>query len=151
MDMRKRFLIWYTTSNTPTIEPRWVRRASDWDVVGADRTHHDTHRRGNMSQKILLLGITDSVLANAQQQLTRPDLEVFLGKSVEDVRSRLSQTPIDHVFIGGRLAEETHLEVAWEVIQASETTTVHLQDRSGPEGFLPFVQAVLRGLVPDEG
>ena len=99
-----------------------------------------------MSQKILLLGITDSVLANAQQQLTRPDLEVFLGKSVEDVRSRLSQTPIDHVFIGGRLAEETHLEVAWEVLQ-----TVHLQDRSGPEGFLPFVQAVLRGLVPDEG
>jgi DNA-binding NtrC family response regulator len=125
--------------------------ASDWDVVGADRTHHDTNRRRNMSQKILLLGITDSVLANAQQQLTRPDLEVFLGKNVEDVRSRLSQTPIDHVFIGGRLAEETHLEVAWEVIQASETTTVHLQDRSGPEGFLPFVQAVLRGLVPDEG
>jgi hypothetical protein len=37
-----------------------------------------------MSHKILLLGITDSVLANAQQQLTRPDLEVFLGKSVED-------------------------------------------------------------------
>ena len=104
-----------------------------------------------MSKKILLLGITDSVLANAQQQLTRPDLEVFLGKSVEDVRSRLSQTPIDHVFIGGRLAEETHLEVAWEVIEASGTTTVHLQDRSGPEGFLPFVQAVLRGLVPDEG
>lgn len=77
-----------------------------------------------MSQKILLLGITDSVLANAQQQLTRPDLEVFLGKNVEDVRSRLSQTPINHVFIGGRLAEETRLEVAWEVIQASETTTV---------------------------
>jgi len=103
-----------------------------------------------MSKKILLLGITDSVLIDAQQRLTRPGVEVFIGKGVEDVRSRLAQTPIDHVFIGGRLAEETHLEVAWEVIRASGTTTVHLQDRSGPEAFLPFVQAVLRGLVPDE-
>lgn len=102
-----------------------------------------------MSQKILLLGITDSVLVSAQRQLTRPDLEVYIGKSVEDVRSRLAQSSIDHVFIGGRLAEETHLEVAWEVVRASETTSVHVQDRSGPEGFLPFVQAVLCGLVPD--
>jgi hypothetical protein len=55
-----------------------------------------------MSKKILLLGFSDSVLAEAQQQLARPDLEVFRGKSVEDVRSRLSQTTIDHVFIGGK-------------------------------------------------
>lgn len=116
-----------------------------------ERIDHDANGRRNMSQKILLLGITDSVLANAQQQLTRPDLEVFVGKSVADVQVRLTQTSIDHVFIGGRLAEETHLEIAWEIIQASDTTTVHVQDRSGPEGFLPFVQAVLRGLVPDEG
>jgi hypothetical protein len=116
-----------------------------------DRTHHDTNRRRNMSKKILLLGFSDSVLADAQQQLARPDLEVFRGKSVEDVRSRLSQTTIDHVFIGGKLAVETHLEIAWEVLQASDAATVHLQDRLGPEGFLPFVQAVLRGLVPDEG
>jgi hypothetical protein len=104
-----------------------------------------------MSKKILLLGITDSVLANAQKQLTRPDLEVFVGKNVEDVRSRLSQTPIDHVFIGGKLAKETHLEVAWEAIRVSETTAVHVQDRSGPESFLPFVQAVLYGFFPDKG
>jgi hypothetical protein len=74
-----------------------------------DRTHHDTNRRRNMRKKILLLGFSDSVLANAQQQLTHSDLEVFLGKSVEDVRSRLSQTAIDHVFIGGKLAVETHV------------------------------------------
>ncbi len=104
-----------------------------------------------MSKKILLLGFSDSVLTNAQQQFTRPGLEVFLGKSVKDVRSRLSQTTIDHVFIGGKLAVETHLEIAWEVLQANDATTVHVQDRLGPEGFLPFVQAVLRGLVPGEG
>ena len=68
-----------------------------------------------MSKKILLLGFSDSVLADAQQQLARPDLEVFRGKSADDVRSLLSQTTIDHVFIGGKLAVETHLEIAWEV------------------------------------
>ncbi len=103
-----------------------------------------------MSQKILLLGFSDGVLANAQQQLTSPDLEVFLGKSVEDVRFRFSQTDIDHVFIGGKLAVETHLDIAWEVIQASDKATVHLQARLGPEGFLQFVQAVLRGFIPNE-
>jgi hypothetical protein len=104
-----------------------------------------------MTKKILLLGFSDSVLTNSQQQLTRPDLEVFIGKSVEDVRSLLSQTTIDHVFIGGRLAMETHLEIAWEALQANDATTVHVQDRLGRERFLPFVQAVLRGLVPSEG
>jgi hypothetical protein len=104
-----------------------------------------------MSKKILLLGFTDSILTEAQQRLTRPGLEVFLGKSVEDVRFRLSQTTIDHVFVGGKLAVETHLEIAWEVLQANDATTVHVQDRLGPEGYLPFVEAVLRGLVPNEG
>ena len=104
-----------------------------------------------MSKKILLLGFSDSVLADAQQQLVRPGLEVFRGKSVEDVRSWLSQATVDHVFIGGKLAVETHLEIAWEVLRASDATTVHVQDRLGPQGFPPFVQAVLRGLVPDKG
>jgi hypothetical protein len=103
-----------------------------------------------MSKRILLLGFTDSILIEAQQQFTRPGLEVFIGKSVEDVKSLLSQTTIDHVFVGGKVAVETHLEVAWEAIQANDATTVHIQDRLGREGFLPFVQAVLRGLVPEE-
>src|SRR5713101_5787823 len=71
---------------------RWLRTGMWLEERETDRTHHDTNRRRNMSKKILLLGFSDSVLTNAQQQLTRPDLEVFRGKSVEDVRSRLSQT-----------------------------------------------------------
>src|SRR5260221_4554396 len=65
--------------------------------------------RRNMSKKILLLGITDSVLANAQQQLTLPDLEVFLGKSLEDVWSWFSLAPTYHVFIGRSIAMDTDL------------------------------------------
>ncbi len=62
-----------------------------------------------MSKKILFLGLSDSVLADAQQQLARPDLEVFRGTSVEDVRSTLARTNIDHVFMGGGIPSQPHL------------------------------------------
>jgi hypothetical protein len=107
-----------------------------------------------MSKKILLLGLSDSVLADAQQQLARPDLEVFRGTSVEDVQSQLSRTTIDHVFMGGGLPSQPRLqtELVRAIFQASDTTTVHmLAPSSGPPGFVPFVQAVLRGLTGSEG
>jgi hypothetical protein len=107
-----------------------------------------------MSTKILLLGLSDSVLADAQQQLVHPDLEVFRGTSVEDVRSTMAQTSIDHVFMGGGLPTKPQLqmEMVWAIFQSSGTTTVHMLDTTrGPQGFLPFVQAVLRGLMGDAG
>jgi len=118
------------------------------------RTHHDTNRRRNMSKKILLLGLSDSVLADAQQQLARPDLEVFRGTSVEDVRSTMAQTTIDHVFMGGGLPSKPQLqmEMVWAIFQSSGTTTVHMLDTTrGPQGFVLFVQGVLRGLTDSEG
>jgi len=108
----------------------------------------------NMSKKILFLGLSDSVLADAQQQLARPDLEVFRGTSVEDVRSTLARTNIDHVFMGGGIPSQPHLqmEMVWAIFQSSATATVHMLDTSsGPQGFVPFVRAVLRGLADDEG
>ena len=107
-----------------------------------------------MSKKILLLGLSDSVLADAQRQLARPDLEVFRGTSVEDVRSTLARTNIDHVFMGGGMPSEPRLqmEMVQAIFQSSDTTTVHMMDpSSGPQGFVPFVRAVLRGLADDEG
>ena len=53
-----------------------------------------------MSKKILLLGVLDSILADVQQQVARPDLEVFRGTSVEDVRAVLARESIDHVIAG---------------------------------------------------
>jgi hypothetical protein len=107
-----------------------------------------------MSTKILLLGLSDSVLADAQQQLARPGLEVFRGTSVEDVRSTLARTNINHIFMGGGLPTQPQLqmELVWAIFQLSKTTTVHMLDTSvGPPGFVPFVRAVLRGLANDEG
>jgi hypothetical protein len=104
-----------------------------------------------MSKKILLLGVLDSILADVQQQVARPDLEVFRGTSVEDVRAVLARESIDHVIAGGGLELETRLEMVREIFQRSDTASVHLKDQgSGSQGFLPFVRAVLRGVIDDE-
>ena len=104
-----------------------------------------------MSKKFLILGRLDSVVADAKQ-FARPDLEVFRGTSVEDMRSTFARTNIDHVIMGAGIDLEIRLQIIREIFQLSETTTVHMKDRaSGPQGFMPFIHAVLRGLVDDEG
>ncbi len=105
-----------------------------------------------MSKKILLLGVLDSILADVEQQVARPDLEVFRGTSVEDVRSTLARTNIDHVIMGGGIPLETRLEMVREIFQSSDTANVHMKSHiPRSEGFLPFVRSVLRGLSEDEG
>src|SRR5258708_28910127 len=105
-----------------------------------------------MSKKILLLGVLDTILADAEQQVGRADLEVFRGTSVEDVRSTLARTNIDHVIRGGGIPLETRLEMVREIFQSSDTANVHMKSHiPRSEGFLPFVRSVLRGLSEDEG
>ncbi len=104
-----------------------------------------------MSKKILLLGVLDSILADVQQQVARPDFEFFRGTSVEDVRSTLARTTIDHVITGGGIELETRLQMVREIFQSSDKTSVHMKSHiPRSEGFLPFVRSVLRGLT-DEG
>jgi hypothetical protein len=105
-----------------------------------------------MSKKILLLGVLDSILADVEQQVARPDLEVLRGTSLADVRATLARTSIDHVIMGGGIPLETRLEMVREIFQSSDTTNVHMKDHaSGSQGFLPFVRSVLRGLINDDG
>jgi hypothetical protein len=116
------------------------------------RTTAMKKERRSMSKKILLLGVLDSILASVQQQVAHPDFEFFRGTSLEDVRSTLARTNIDHVIMGGGIPLETRLEMVRVIFQASDTANVHMKSHiPRSEGFLPFVQAVLRGLTEDEG
>ncbi|KIW97647.1 uncharacterized protein Z519_01231 [Cladophialophora bantiana CBS 173.52] len=118
---------------------------------------------------ILLLARKGSVLEQAPSQLlqaasaasdesfsspspTYPDLRVYTGSSVADVRSAFDQASaeahaIQHVFVGAGLELENRLEIVREVITLSASVCVHLKDAtSGPHGFVPFVKAVLGGM-----
>lgn len=96
---------------------------------------------------VLLLGLRGIVVEEARAQLQMPDVDVYGGGSIEDMRAVFAQTQIDHVIMGGGLPLDVRLAIVREVFQRSDSTTVHMKDiTSGPEGFFPFVRAVLRGL-----
>ena len=105
-----------------------------------------------MKKKVLLVGRTAGVIDEVQHHLEQADIELFEGTSIEDIRSALAQADIDHVIMGAGLELETRLQIVREIFQSSDKTSVHMKDRvTGPQGFLPFVQSVLRGLKAYEG
>ncbi len=100
-----------------------------------------------MVKRVLLLGVQATLLDDVRQQVQLPDIELRAGTGVDDVRSAFAHADLDHVIVGGGLDLETRLAVVREVFQSSDRATVHLKDHlSGPEGFIPFVRAVLIGV-----
>jgi len=82
-----------------------------------------------------------------KQELQTPGVDFQSGTGEADVDSALRQADIDHVIIGGGLDLEARAAVVRQVFQSSDRATVHMKDQmSGPEGFLPFVKAVLGAL-----
>ena len=100
-----------------------------------------------MARTVLILGRDEAVVGAARTQLAHPDIRVLSGLGLEDLRSTLATTQIDHVIIGGALDLATRLQMVREVFQLNRATTVHLKDGpSGAEGFLPFCRSVLDGM-----
>ncbi len=101
-----------------------------------------------MAKTVLLLGVRADLLESVKREL-QPAGVVFLGGTgVTDVGPAFRQARIDHVIIGGGLDLDTRAAMVREVFQSSDRATVHMKDQmSGPEGFLPFVRAVLGGLA----
>ena len=100
-----------------------------------------------MRKTVLLLGRTGVVVDEVHRQLDVAEVELIGGIGIDDVRAAFARTNVDHVVMGAGMDLETRLQLVREIFESSEKTTVHLKDRvSGPEGFLPFVGAVLRGL-----
>jgi hypothetical protein len=100
-----------------------------------------------MAKRVLLLGVKAAVLKDVQPELKRSDIDFLTGSGVDDVRSAFRQADIDHVIVGGGLDLDARAEMVREIFQSSDRATIHMKDQmSGPEGFLPFVKAVLLGL-----
>jgi hypothetical protein len=100
-----------------------------------------------MAKTILLLGVRADLLETVRQELHTPDLEFLSGTGEDEVDAAFRKADIDHVIIGGGLDLEARAAMVRKVFQSSDRATVHMKDqRSGPEGFLPFAKAVLGGL-----
>jgi len=94
-----------------------------------------------------VLGRKGTVVSEVEQKPGLPGLQIFGGTSIDDVRSTLSKTDIDQVFMGAGINLGARLEIVREIFGKSDTTNVHMKDAaSGPEGLLPFVRSVILGL-----
>jgi hypothetical protein len=100
-----------------------------------------------MPKTVLLLGRTGIVIDHVQRQLRLANVQLIGGTGIDDMRSAFARANVDHVIMGAGIDLETRLHIVGEIFRLSDHTTIHLKDRvSGPQGFLAFVGAVLRGL-----
>ncbi len=101
-----------------------------------------------MAKTVLLLGVWADLLQAVQRELQTPGIEYAGGTGLADVEPAFRQADIDHEINRGGLDLEARAAMVRVIFQASDRATVHMKDQmSGPEGFLPFVRAVLAGLA----
>src|SRR5690349_9415471 len=101
-------------------------------------------------KKILLIGKS---LTNIPADLSPiKNAEYFAASGLSEVQKifEKNNNVIDIVIMGAGIELEKRLEIARYVFNASNTTTIHMKDRkTGPEGFVPFINSVLKGLVQE--
>ena len=98
-------------------------------------------------KKILLVG---KQLTTVPPELNIKDAQFFAApdlKTAQQVFEKNNNT-IDIVIMGAGIELEKRLEIVRYVFTTSNTTTVHMKDwETGPEGFVPFINRVLSGLL----
>ena len=104
-----------------------------------------------MAMRVLILGLRPALVENFRRELDLPDGELLTGTDLDDLRAAFVDKDVDHVILGGGLDVATRADAVREVFGLSDRATVHMKDQlSGPEGFVPFARALLRGLAEYE-
>ena len=98
-------------------------------------------------EKILLIG---KQLTGIPPQLAIKNAEYFAAPDLNTVQQvfEKNNNAISIVIMGAGIELEKRLEIVKYVFTNSNTTTVHMKDwETGPEGFVPFINRVLSGLL----
>ena len=103
-------------------------------------------------KKVLLIGRS---LTNVPfpDKIAVKNIELFAAPSLPVVKQVFAnnKNAIDIVIMGAGIELESRLEIVQYIFNTSNTTTVHMKDwATGPEGFLPFINHVLIGLLTGE-
>ncbi|MGN6167637.1 MAG: hypothetical protein ACTHQQ_05650 [Solirubrobacteraceae bacterium] len=104
-----------------------------------------------MPTRLLILGLRPDLVESFRRELGQGDLELLTGSDLDGLRAAFVDEDVDHIILGGGLDIATRADAVREVFRLSDKATVHMKDQlSGPEGFVPFARAVLRGLADYE-
>ncbi len=98
-------------------------------------------------KKVLLIGKQLTAVPPVDQLLVK-NITCFAAQNLEETKEIFSGNKIDAVIMGAGIELEKRLEIVRLIFTLSNTTSVHMKDwATGPEGFLPFINAVLTGLT----
>lgn len=101
-------------------------------------------------KNILLIG---KLLLNipSPEKLVKKDVHYFVASDMATVQEIFKNTTtIDTVIMGAGIELEKRLDIVRYIFSVSNTTSVHMKDyATGPEGFVPFINNVLTGLMQD--
>ena len=101
-----------------------------------------------MPTRVLILGLKPALMESFRRELGQADVELLSGTDLDALRAAFVEDDVDHVILGGGLDVATRADAVGEVFRLSDRATVHMKDQqSGPEGFVPFARALLRGLA----
>jgi hypothetical protein len=100
-----------------------------------------------MAKRLLILGLRPDLVQQFEDQLGELAWDIVSGSTLDDLRSHLTTSEIDHIILGGGLDIATRASAVQLVFELSDRATIHMKDQmSGPEGFVPFVKAIVHGL-----
>ena len=100
-------------------------------------------------KKILLVGKSLTTVPPADL-LAIKNAKYFAASGILEVQQVFGKNDneIDIVVMGAGIELEKRLEIVRYVFNTSNTTSVHMKDwATGPEGFVPFINSVLTGLI----
>jgi hypothetical protein len=102
-------------------------------------------------KRVLIIGRLTANIPTANEIAVK-NVKIFPATNLAEVRSAFEKNDrMDIVIMGAGIELETRLEIVKYVFTASDSTTVHMKDlATGPEGFLPFINDVLKGLVSNQ-
>jgi hypothetical protein len=100
-------------------------------------------------KKVLLIGRQLAKVPQADQLIIK-NIEYFAADSLANAQKIFEQNnnTIDIVIMGAGIELEKRLEIVKYIFNTSNSTSVHMKDWiTGPEGFMPFINNVLTGLL----
>lgn len=102
-------------------------------------------------KNILLVG---KLLVNipSPEKLIKKEAHYLVASDMATVQEVFRNNKvIDTVIMGAGIDLEKRLDIVRYIFSASDTVTIHMKDyASGPEGFVPFINDVLAGMMQDE-
>lgn len=100
---------------------------------------------------ILLIGKLLTSIPSPEN-LVKKNAHYFVAHDMATVQEVFKHNKvIDIVIMGAGIELEKRLDIVRYIFSASNTVSVHMKDyATGPDGFVPFINNVLMGMMRDE-